>query len=60
MVILRIAGTSGVTYIRWGRLGCEDNGATLLYSGEFQTEGKMQQRLLVLAYEDLFSAVTPG
>jgi len=27
-------GTSGVTYIRWGRTACEDNGATLLYSGK--------------------------
>lgn len=25
--------SGGVTYVRWGRLGCEDNGATLLYRG---------------------------
>jgi len=27
-------GTSGVTYIRWGRKTCEGNSATLLYSGK--------------------------
>jgi len=27
------AHTSGVTYIRWGRRECEDNGSTLLYRG---------------------------
>ena len=33
VVNLYIAETSGVTYIRWGLLSCEDNGATLLYKG---------------------------
>jgi len=28
------AGTSGVTYTRWGRRTCEENGATLLYNGK--------------------------
>ena len=27
--------TSGVTYTRWGRLQCEDNGAMLLYRGTY-------------------------
>jgi len=33
IVNLYIVGTGGVTYVRWGRLACEDNGATLLYKG---------------------------
>jgi len=28
-------GTGGVTYIRWGRRTCKDNGATLLYQGSY-------------------------
>jgi len=33
VVNLYIAGTSGVTYVRWGRQCCEGKGATLIYKG---------------------------
>ena len=41
-VNVHFVGTSGVTYIRWGRKTCEGNGVTLLYSGK-SLRGKKKQ-----------------